>query len=73
MFVESLRGQAQDVLPSVVLDQVEVLEGGDHILLPYAGLLAYFTGGGVEEEEEKKEREEGRGRRRSEEVEVGET
>ena len=58
MLAEGLRGQAQDVLPSVVLDQVEVLEGGDRILLPYAGLLTYFTGGGEEEEEEEEEEKE---------------
>ena len=58
MFVEGLVGQTEDVLAPVVLDQVQVLEGGYHVLFANAGLLTYLTvqwegrGGEREGEEE---------------------
>ena len=35
--------QADDVLALVVLDQVHVLQGGHHVLLPDAGVLTDLT------------------------------
>ena len=46
VFLQCLRCEAENVLAAIVLDQVEVLQGGDHVLLANAGLLAYLTGEG---------------------------
>lgn len=43
MFLQHLLRQADDVLSLVVLDQVQVLQSGNHVLLPDAGQLTHLT------------------------------